>query len=184
MLINALLNTFLMSIPRSAMYHLTERLFRARLPYSRRFSWLFSLPAACLTTALTLSVPVAAHDTPEPAIHPAPVGEAAKVQLASRLHAYGMKYDDPLALVTAAKLYNEISARVLEKGEEGPQGKAVSVDYLLERASKIAKDDKSAIEKVIEVVKYGGSRHWTGIPHCHWVYKEMFGFWEYVWECH
>ena len=184
MQISTMLGTIFMPISRSAMYRLAEQLFGARLSYSRLSSRPFSLSVACLTAALAFSAPVAAHDTSEPLVHSAPAGETAKVQLASRLHSYGMEYDDPLALVTAAKLYKEVSAPVLEKGEEGPQGKTVNIDYLLERASRIARDDKEAIEKAIEAVKYSGSRHWTGIPHCHWVYREMFGLWEYVWECH
>ena len=181
---STLLDTIFRSVPRSAMYYLAERFFGTKPSYSHRPSRPFSLSVACLTTALTFSVPVAADDTPEPHVHLAPAGEAAKVRLASSLRAYGMEHDDPLALVAAAKLYGEISAPVLEKGEEGLQGKKVDVAYLLERASKIAKNDKEAIEKVIEAVKYGGLKHWTGLPHCHWVYRQIFGFWEYIWECH
>ena len=87
-----------------------------------------------------------------------PSGEAEQVRLASALAEYAMGEKDALGLATAAKMLRSLSARVLQRGEKGKDGKAMNPDALLQKARELAKKDKNllAIIDQVEKTKSGG----------------------------
>ena len=112
-----------------------------------------------------------------------PPDEEKRVGLASALAEYGKETRDALALVTAAKLYRGLSARVLRKGESGKAGQSVDADELLQTARALAAENQDLL-KVIEEVERGD----TGgkgifIPSCYYEwYCSNMGC-HYKWIC-
>lgn len=133
-------------------------------PFQARLAFILSV--TCLAMLLALSTPVAAQDASDTKATPEPAGEADKAHLASILEEYGHKNDDPLALITAAKLYKELSARVLKRGEEGKDGQAVDPEFLLNKASVIAKNDE--IKELAKSIKNDDRGVWTYSPSCYY----------------
>ena len=114
-----------------------------------------------------------------------PPDEGKQVRLASALVEYGMEARDPLALANAAKMFRSFSARVLERGETGKDGKSVDAYDLLDKAREFAQGDENLLA-VIETVantepgsKYGYNR----TCFYEW-YVDYFGNWVYRWVCY
>lgn len=98
------------------------------------------LLAAILATAtLTAGATMAQDKQPTPAEK----AEArATLETARTLLNYGLAKNDPLALVTAAKIYTSVPNRVLADGEKGPEGKAFDYESVLKKAEELAQGDE------------------------------------------
>ena len=107
----------------------------------------------------------AAEDRPE-----APKGELQRVALAAQLVEYGTKHDDPLALLSAVRIYGTIAGKVKDK-----KGTAVNIDNLVKRAEVLAGEDPAAahIKGIIGEIRTK-SKAWSWVPsQCY----------EYQWRC-
>ena len=115
-----------------------------------------------------------------------PEHELEKLKLASTLTAYGETENDALALATAAKIYFNLSARVLENGQTGQDGKAIDPEELLAKATEIADayDDKDMIGVIDQIKESGreGSK-FVFTPHCVWEYVWVGWFYSYRLIC-
>lgn len=107
----------------------------------------------------------AAEERPEP-----PKGELQRVALAANLVEYGTKHDDPIALLSAVRIYGTIAGKVKDK-----KGAAVNIDNLVNRAEVLAREDPAAahIKGLIGEIRTK-SKGWSWVPsQCH----------EYAWHC-
>ena len=116
-----------------------------------------------------------------------PKGEEKAVGLASALASYGLEERDSLALATAARMMRGLSARVVEKGKDGAQGKAIDPVELLEKARDFAKGDDSLTSIIDKVDKMGSGGKWPFRRNCVWsaelvcpFYGVCFYKWSYV----
>ena len=87
---------------------------------------------------------IGAGDKDRPAV---PEGELEKVGLASKLREYGVKHDDALALLAAARIFRNISSKV-----KGKKGEEIDVDKLLKRAEILARKDRSE-DHLVGIIK-------------------------------
>ena len=138
----------------------------------------FILSVFCLAMLLALSTPVAAQDASDSKAAAPPAGEEDKILLARTLEEYGMKNEDSLALVTAAKLYKELSARVLRRGEEGKDGKTVNPEALLNAAAAFAKNDQ--VKELVEIVRIETKGYYSYRPECwyEWYCSNPYRCWD------
>ena len=98
------------------------------------------LLAAFLATATLTAGATMAQDKPQPS--PAEKADArATLDTARALLNYGQAKNDPLALVTAAKMYTSVPNRVLADGEKGPEGKTFDYEAVLKKAEELAQGD-------------------------------------------
>ena len=142
---------------------------------------IFTLSVTCLAMLLALSTPVAAQDTSDTKAAQEPAGEAGKARLASVLEEYGMNNKDSLALITAAKLYKELSAPILRRGEEGKEGKTVDLESLFNAAALFAKND--SVKELLKIVKDDARPPLNYYEECRWEWRCRFGICEYEWLC-
>jgi hypothetical protein len=102
------------------------------------------------TTSLTAGATLAAD---KPQVSPAEQAEARSIlEMARGLVNYGETKNDPLALVTAAKMYTSVPGRVLADGEKGTSGKEFDVEAVLKKAEELAQGDE-LITKVAKDVR-------------------------------
>jgi hypothetical protein len=111
----------------------------------------FIIAAFLLTTSLTAGATLAADNKPQ--VSPAEQAEARGIlDMARGLVNYGEAKNDPLALVTAAKMYTSVPGRVLADGEKGSGGKALDVEAVLKKAEELSQGDE-LIAKVAKDVR-------------------------------
>ena len=132
---------------------------------------------ACIATIGGASL---ASDPPPP-----PSGEANRVALATALVNYGMEQQDAVALAQAAKMFRGFSARVLEAGEVGQDGKAVDPDTLVEKAREFAQGDDQLLQVIaaIDAVESGG-KPLVYVPYCVWQWQyDYWGNFHFMYVC-
>jgi hypothetical protein len=106
--------------------------------------------AFLVTTSLTAGATLA-QDKPQ--VSPAEQAEARSIlETARALVNYGEAKNDPLALVTAAKMYTSVPGKVLADGEKGDAGKLFDVETVLKKAEELSQGDE-LIAKVAKDVR-------------------------------
>ena len=171
----------------TTMHHVAKYLVRSRHSSSSQSITSVVLSVVCLTMALGFSTLVTAQEASNVDDIPKPTaGETEKVTLASSLQDYGLKNDDPLALITAVKLYKELSAPVLEKDQtdQGIDGEVVDFESLLSKAEAIAQDKSmEEVAKIANEMKMKKQQEirarYSYYEECRWAYSYNV----YVWIC-
>ena len=173
MLADTLLAPLSAKFPRTIMSRFSWLFCRIGRSCSSRLRLAFTSATTCLAVLLTLSTLAVAQEASNtsPAPRP-PSDEVARVHLASDLTEHGLRNEDPFALIAAARLYKGLSGKVLEKGQAGKDGKAVDVDFLLDRASEIAEDDR--VKELAQAVKNERTRPPLSPPPCPVYYYEWY----------
>ena len=94
-----------------------------------------------------------------------PDGEVQKVELAAGLSQYGMEFDDPLALIAAARIYNSVSGVV-----KTMDGEPVDVEKLLASAEALAKGERTH-DSIVNLVADARTATKAWVPMTCWQYE-------------
>ena len=114
-----------------------------------------------------------------------PPGEDERVALAAGLVEYGTEARDGLALLTAAKMYQAASARVLQKGQTGRTGKAIDLGTLFALARQFADDDEHLLALIDQAKESKTGAKGIYYPSCYYEwYCSYSGYCYYKWICY
>ena len=105
-----------------------------------------------------------------------PDGEVQKVELAAGLSQYGLEFDDPLALIAAARIYSSVSGVV-----KTMDGEPVDVEKLLSAAEVLAKGER-AHDSIVNLVADArtATKAWIPMTCWHYEYRCSWGICGYV----
>jgi hypothetical protein len=129
-----------------------------------------SLVAGVLMLGLSMA---SAQDIANP-----PDGELQKVELAAGLSQYGMEFDDPLALIAAARIYKSVSGVVKTK-----DGQPVDVEKMLASAEALAKGERTH-DSIVNLVADARTATKQWVPMTCWQYEYVCHWgicrWQYI----
>ena len=135
-----------------------------------------ALVLSCLATAPTL-----AQD--QQTLSPEQAAEAQQILKTARdVATYGEVKEDPLALITAAKMFVSVPGGVLADGETGAGGKPYDLEGLLSKAEEYGKGDELISKTVADIrgMSAGASKY-----ACYWAYYcNAWGYCEYAYACY
>lgn len=95
------------------------------------------------------------------------------LQTARGLADYAEANSDPLAFVTAAKMFASVQGKVLQEGQSGQEGQAVDIEGMLKKAEELSQGDELIAKVAADVRK-------TAEANSRWVcYWEWYGGYYY-----